>query len=84
MLLEVGKLFWREFALSLAHFCGGGGSRVWKPFDSTAQRQYAHGGHTSRYVTPPQVRDRGVCLPCGHGQVISSNGNGTKKNLFLS
>ena len=31
ILLELGELFWREFALSFTHFSGGGGCRVWKP-----------------------------------------------------
>lgn len=54
MLLEVRELFWREFALCLAHISGGGGCRVQKPFDSTAQSQYTPVRHASPGVTPLQ------------------------------
>ena len=39
-LLEVRKLCWREFAVSLAHFSGGGGYRMRRPFGSTARAQH--------------------------------------------
>jgi len=59
VLLKVGELFWREFALGFAHSCGSGGCRVQKPFDSTAQRQYTPARHASRCDTPVE-RDKGL------------------------
>ena len=49
--LEVRELFWREFALCFSHSFGGGGCRVQKPFDSTAQSQYTPVRHAPLSVT---------------------------------